>query len=129
MPTCRKCNLDLPVTTFTVNKSYKSGKATICKPCSAKWQKEYRKNNEFKYKASKFKTSQSTIETLFSKINYCQICNQTDSRRKLSIDHDHVTGKIRGLLCDACNKGLGLFKDNKDLLENAKNYLESHNGK
>ena len=42
---------------------------------------------------------------------------------KLEIDHNHITGKIRGLLCGLCNKGLGLFRDNSGLLERAMNYL------
>lgn len=40
------------------------------------------------------------------------------------IDHCHATGKVRGLLCNECNKGLGCFKDNIESLKNAINYLE-----
>jgi hypothetical protein len=55
----------------------------------------------------------------------CKICNQTcSSGRKLSVDHCHKTGKIRGLLCTRCNKGLGSFKDNINLLNSAIIYLE-----
>ena len=43
----------------------------------------------------------------------------------VSIDHDHETGQVRGLLCNACNKGLGLFKDSIERLESAKRYLEN----
>jgi hypothetical protein len=60
---------------------------------------------------------------LLEKNNFsCQICK---SNNKLCIDHDHTTGDIRGLLCSSCNKALGLFCDNIDLLKNATFYLES----
>ena len=52
----------------------------------------------------------------------CLICNEIP-KKKLVVDHDHKTGKIRGLLCEACNKGIGHFKDNCLNLQNAINYL------
>jgi len=45
---------------------------------------------------------------------------------KLLIDHDHETGKIRGLLCHRCNTGLGFFLDNPHFLTNAAFYLEKN---
>lgn len=57
----------------------------------------------------------------------CAICkNPESSKRKLSlsVDHDHKTGKIRGLLCGRCNRGLGYFKDNINFLTHAIKYLD-----
>lgn len=48
--------------------------------------------------------------------------NKTDS---VVVDHDHSTGKIRGLLCAACNTGLGMFRDNIINLEKAIKWLKS----
>ena len=59
----------------------------------------------------------------------CAICGATrpgHKRRYFSIDHDHETGKIRGLLCGYCNPGLGHFKDDVTLLRKAVTYLENH---
>jgi hypothetical protein len=61
----------------------------------------------------------------------CAICKKPETlinprsgkTRRLSVDHDHATGKIRGLLCDKCNRGLGQFDDNPDFLLNAHNYI------
>ena len=52
----------------------------------------------------------------------CAICRGKD-KRALAVDHCHTTGKIRGLLCSKCNTGLGLFRDNPCLLEQAVDYL------
>lgn len=63
----------------------------------------------------------------------CAICGKKeiifDKRnnkfRSLAIDHNHKTGKIRGLLCSKCNRGLGLFDDNIQLLKNVIIYLST----
>jgi len=58
----------------------------------------------------------------------CAICGEVcKSGRVLAVDHDHVTGVNRGLLCIRCNNGLGNFRDDLDLLTAAINYL-SHEG-
>jgi hypothetical protein len=69
-------------------------------------------------------------EMLEEQNGLCAICNQPPdgngkNGRVLFIDHDHVSGEVRGLLCRACNGGLGLFKDDPKLLLNAVAYLES----
>lgn len=54
----------------------------------------------------------------------CAICGDLPSRnRSLPVDHDHRTGKTRGILCNACNVALGLLKDNPRLMKRAIEYL------
>jgi hypothetical protein len=58
----------------------------------------------------------------------CKICSlpQTNKRfNHLCVDHDHETGEVRGLLCDPCNRAIGLFKDDSRLLDKAREYLRS----
>ena len=52
----------------------------------------------------------------------CGACKRSDV--KLCVDHDHATGKVRGLLCGDCNKGVGLFHDNPDYTAGATEYLK-----
>lgn len=54
----------------------------------------------------------------------CAICNEPPKRRKLALDHDHDTGKIRGLLCYGCNVGLGYLQRFERIgMERCKTYL------
>lgn len=55
----------------------------------------------------------------------CAICGTDDlgKFRHFCVDHCHETGKVRGLLCHTCNRALGLFKDNSEILRKAVNYL------
>lgn len=54
----------------------------------------------------------------------CGICGTIDpNSARMHVDHDHTTGKIRGVLCHNCNRGLGMFKDSPELLRAATKYV------
>lgn len=93
--------------------------------------KNYLKHKE-KYKLSmkeyslkrKFNLSQEDYNNLLQNQNgVCAICKQICTRA-LAVDHDHSTNKIRGLLCNNCNRGLGHLKDSITILKEATAYLE-----
>ena len=73
-------------------------------------------------------------EVLTAQSGVCAICHRPEFRkirsdgitRRLAIDHDHKTNKLRGLLCGDCNTGLGLFQDDILRLESAIAYLRKH---
>lgn len=56
----------------------------------------------------------------------CAICESADpgaGKSRFAVDHDHVTGRVRGLLCNPCNKGLGMFQDSPMRLKRAAEYV------
>lgn len=57
----------------------------------------------------------------------CAICHlsEAENGKALALDHCHTTNRVRGLLCDLCNTGLGRFKDSPDALRRAITYLEA----
>ena len=61
----------------------------------------------------------------------CAICKNPETKiikdkvQRLSVDHCHTSGKIRGLLCDKCNHGLGMFRDNTEYMLSAIQYLNN----
>lgn len=91
------------------------------KQINPKYHLEYGwKHQGIVYSYSKYLTQ------LESQSHRCAICGRLDGseRQRLSVDHDHGTGKVRGLLCIRCNRGLGNFLDCPDILIKAARYLE-----
>ena len=76
---------------------------------------------------AKYGITMDGYRKLLKSQNYCcKICYRSpDPKKRLSIDHCHETGIIRGLICSACNLGLGNFKDSIALLDNAVYYLRA----
>lgn len=122
--TCMKCGVGLG----------SSNKTGVCGPHFHWWRRNFdpefkaearrrsrewrEKNPEHKARLSarshikvKYGVSADFIDELRAKSGgACAICKRTD--RKLAIDHDHITGRVRGLLCNYCNTGLGWYERN-----------------
>jgi len=101
--------------------------------------KEWRKNNPERCKSYSLKryfgiTLEEYEVMVEAQDGLCAICGEkefakhhlTNEIRDLAVDHDHKTGKVRGLLCTNCNKGLGHFQDDIELIMAAGIYLETH---
>lgn len=76
-------------------------------------------------------TVKEYYEIFDKQMGLCYICKEQGFKmhegikENLVVDHNHKTNKVRGLLCNNCNRGLGLFKDNITNLENAIRYLKN----
>ena len=86
------------------------------------------KNKNHKLKRAYGISLEDYTEMLSEQEGCCAICMRHHSlfTRKLSVDHDHQTGKIRGLLCKDCNTSLGQFNDDVDTLLKAVSYLNRY---
>jgi uncharacterized Rmd1/YagE family protein len=124
---CRKCNKIRDLASKKANPElYSKRRVASVK----KWQEknpDYVQNFEEKRKLKKYDlTIEKYNKILAFQYGVCAICNEKcKSGRKLAVDHNHVTGKVRGLLCMNCNNGLGRFNDNPALLIKAIKYLET----
>ena len=54
----------------------------------------------------------------------CAVCGKPEAGKRLAVDHDHRTGKVRGLLCENCNRALGMAQDSPTILRALADYLE-----
>jgi hypothetical protein len=132
--TCSKCGLTKPLSDFYKFKYSYSGKASVCKICDCKRSLKYRKENPKVIRNVHlnywYKISLDQYNELFeNQKGCCAICGKHQSQfsKSLSVDHDHVTGKIKGLLCGNCNRGLGYFMESTELLRNAFEYIIKNN--
>lgn len=138
MKNCTVCKQKKPTEHFYNRKASEDGKAYRCKECDNNAVRIYRKKHTERYKI-KARTNQLRFiygiepedygRMLSEQDGVCAICSgppvntNPPFNSKLVIDHCHITGTIRGLLCQKCNKALGLFKDSPEILQKAIKYL------
>ena len=116
---CKECG-DVLIVGKNWTESRKKNWVYVCKPC---WNNYYQ---EYSWR-SKYGISRSDYNEWFHSQNgACGICNihQSELKNSLAVDHDHETGKVRGLLCTTCNTGLGKLGDSIEGLEAAIEYLK-----
>ncbi len=129
---CPKCKLSKPISEFSVDKHTKSGLTCYCKSCGHLYYiTDYKKKGRNRHLIKKYKLTEEEYNKLYILQNgSCAICGTKTpgrNRQYFNFDHNHITGKIRGLLCHNCNFALGLFNDNIKSLNNAIVYLNKGN--
>ncbi|MFN2526219.1 MAG: endonuclease VII domain-containing protein [Actinomycetota bacterium] len=125
---CPDCGRDKPVDEFSRNRSSRSGRATYCKQCAnrrnrATIKRLYGDTRHYHF-TSKYGIGLAEVEAMkTAQDELCAICRTNPATQ---VDHDHKTRTVRGLLCDGCNGGLGLFGDDIQSMQRAIKYLEKH---
>ena len=109
---CQKCGTIKSIDLFNKNRSKNDGHASTCRDCVEDW----RLWSTYHIRLSEYK------EMLESQNGVCALCKQKDTN-KLSVDHNHETGKVRGLLCTRCNWALGVLGDSLDELKTVIEYV------
>jgi len=141
---CSKCREIKPLSEFHHQKGRPYERQSVCKKCNNEKTNNWRKKNLERYKQQqkkkgyklKYKITLAMVAALVAKQNYkCAICqlvcawspqpNPPGAKNFLCVDHDHATGKVRGMLCNSCNNGLEKFKDDPALLLAAIRYLNA----
>ena len=127
---CLTCKQILPIGNFDRVYTDKPWYQSSCKKCRYETLEKPKRGKVF-YRRRNLKekyglTEDSYEELLNSQNNGCKICGAKANTfdKPLSVDHCHTTGKVRGLLCNQCNTGLGMFKDNIETLQLAIEYLK-----
>ena len=136
MLTCTVCSESKTEENFSLRSNRPKGHTSRCKECDRKdWVKRYKPGLQRAYKLqAKYGLSLKDYQSLLDKQNgLCAICKQPETSKSrsgklksLAVDHCHITGKVRGLLCHHCNTGIGKLKDNVELLESAIKYLKEN---
>jgi hypothetical protein len=137
---CTKCGETKSLFSFHKRPETKDGRRKDCKLCFAKasakrWANLEEKERQRRNKKIRLKYNYNLSPEEYDKLvedqdGKCYICgNEANYNGKpLYVDHCHDSGKVRKLLCQHCNSGLGMFRDNPELLIKAADYLKEHSG-
>lgn len=140
--TCKLCGNEKELKEFYLKSHEGSNRYNKCKSCYTAYIRQYRKEhkeaynatqkkhwnkfrdrNTIRHKERKYGLERGEFQKLIeSQNNQCAICGEGLIGNG-HLDHDHETGRVRGILCKQCNTGLGNFRDNQELLQNASKYL------
>ena len=129
MSHCPKCGAVKALEEFPRNRSKRSGYGTYGKPCH---NETTRKNVVKNYGSSRhyhlrrrYGIGAAEVEQMLEAQRWtCLVCEVLLTVKTAHVDHDHITGAVRGILCFNCNGGLGQFKDNPTALRRAALYVE-----
>lgn len=135
---CNKCKADKVLTDFYLARNGKYGRKSICAECekarTAEWRVKagqvHRDKARARHVQAKYGMSSDEHKSMLSSQNHkCKICGTDEVyslHGKLYVDHCHISGNVRGLLCNRCNSGLGMFQDSATVVLKALQYLQEN---
>lgn len=153
---CKHCSKEKTFDEFAKRPSRKIGYQSWCRKCMNEYKKripkyketrrEYDKKNRKKIQMSDRKRNRKRIlekfgiseqvydELLIAQDGKCAICKNDETavdnryglKKRLAVDHNHITGKIRGLLCTKCNSALGFLKEDINIIISMLKYIEEY---
>lgn len=148
---CTQCKAIKPVAEFPACKTNRNGLHSWCFSCKRARSKAYQDRPDVKERMRSYRrewarqpkqraqnkrnrirrvfglTPQQLNQMKVDQQGLCAICFQPEPlKRSLAIDHDHVTGKVRGLLCTRCNTALGMIQEDVEILINMTAYIDQH---
>lgn len=134
MKTCTKCGNDTPDIEMAWRDKSKEILSSWCKRCQAETKRAAYKKPEVAQQARMYQLRRkygvgidSQMQMLSNQQGRCPVCLKPfENLSQVRVDHDHANGKVRALLCHPCNIGLGWFKDNPEVLDNAAAFLRIH---
>lgn len=110
---CSVCGKNLPASKYHRNRAVSTTLAPACKDC-----------NRRQTRSVKYRLNDDWLRRI-DETTQCEICDAPVEGQSKHLDHDHITGKPRGVLCAKCNPMLGLARDNPAILFRACRYLSS----
>lgn len=132
---CRVCRVSKPMEEFYFTSNKNRSRYRKCKTCYNDQARAWRDANwPAVQAASKKRDLRLKYGITFEELNEmqemqgqrCALCRDEFSNEvRTHIDHDHGNGRVRGLLCPRCNRGLGQFRDDPELLRRAAAYVEA----
>ena len=132
---CTQCEQELPRKAFWARSRNKNGLQKVCIECTKASVQPERVQEVAKYKRDRhllkqYGLTEADVDLMRQRQEYkCAVCDMHEAhapRGRLYVDHSHMTGKVRKLLCHHCNVALGHLRDDRAILARLDQYLKDH---